>query len=309
MTDQALQALQEFDLDSAGVHLWVFKSSTKADRFSASFVRIDAALEDALRNFAKAERAMMTEWIPYGHLAQPTENGCLSVSAIETDFALLQALVDRPELEHAIESKDQLKNAIGYLVKFSQEERVLYALRRSPATWKTAYRRKGVVNMLFQNGELSAVEGVDFTLEPGFDLFALDEALLVGNKRAFESMMKYRAGFVSAFGELQDEKQFVSLFTDMAPLVTYVGSNGTHLRRMAVIQERKLYDNPKYLGALREVCEKYQWGVQFDKDGLIIPTKETAAVIMKLLLDQRLISEITAIMYDVPNGHRVDAVE
>ncbi|MCE4513756.1 hypothetical protein [Xanthomonas hortorum] len=115
MTDQALQALQEFDLDSAGVHLWVFKSSTKADRFSASFVRIDAALEDALRNFAKAERAMMTEWIPYGHLAQPTENGCLSVSAIETDFALLQALVDRPELEHAIESKDQLKNAIGYL--------------------------------------------------------------------------------------------------------------------------------------------------------------------------------------------------
>ncbi|CEH75679.1 hypothetical protein XACLH37_2080002 [Xanthomonas citri pv. citri] len=26
-------------------------------------------------------------------------------------------------------------------------------------------------------------------------------------------------------------------------------------------------------------------------------------------MDQRLISEITAIMYDVPNGHRVDAVE
>ncbi|MGD4999428.1 DUF4868 domain-containing protein, partial [Xanthomonas citri pv. citri] len=76
-----------------------------------------------------------------------------------------------------------------------------------------------------------------------------------------------------------------------------------------ITQERKLYDNPRYLGALREVCEKYQWGVQFDKDGLIIPTKETAAVIMKLLLDQRLISEITAIMYDVPNGHRVDAVE
>jgi len=309
VTDQALQALQEFDLDGAGVHLWVFKSSATADRFSANFVRIDGDLEDALRDFAKAERAMMTEWIPYGHLAQPTDNGCLSVSAVETDFALLQALVDRPELEHAVKSRDQLKNAIGYVVKFYQGESVLYAVRRSPATWKTAYRKKGVVNMLFQNGELSAVEGVDFTLEPGFDLFALDDALLVGNKRAFESMMRYRAGFVSAFGELQDEEQFVSLFTDMAPLVAHVGSNGTHLRRMAVIQERKLYDNPKYLGSLREVCEKYKWGVQFDSEGLIIPTKETAAVIMKLLLDQRLISEITAIMYDVPNGHRVDAVQ
>nr|WP_241696443.1 Kiwa anti-phage protein KwaB-like domain-containing protein [Stenotrophomonas sp. SAM-B] len=289
--------------------MWVFKSSATADRFSANFVRIDGDLEDALRDFAKAERAMMTEWIPYGHLAQPTDNGCLSVSAVETDFALLQALVDRPELEHAVKSRDQLKNAIGYVVKFYQGESVLYAVRRSPATWKTAYRKKGVVNMLFQNGELSAVEGVDFTLEPGFDLFALDNALLVGNKRAFESMMRYRAGFVSAFGELQDEEQFVSLFTDMAPLVAHVGSNGTHLRRMAVIQERKLYDNPKYLGSLREVCEKYKWGVQFDSEGLIIPTKETAAVIMKLLLDQRLISEITAIMYDVPNGHRVDAVQ
>ncbi|OEZ02461.1 MULTISPECIES: Kiwa anti-phage protein KwaB-like domain-containing protein [Stenotrophomonas] len=309
MTDQALEALQEFDFDSAGVHLWVFKSSTTAARFSASYVRIDEGLESALRDFPKAERAMMTEWVPYGHLAQPTENGCLSVAAVDTDFHLLKALVDRPEVEHAITSRDQLKNALGYVVKFYEGERVLYAMRRSPATWRTAYRKRGVVNMLFQNGELSAVEGVDFTLEPGFDLFALDDALLVSNKGAFESLMRYRAGFVSAFGELQDEERFVSLFTDMAPLVAHVGTNGTHLRRMAVIQERKLYDNPKYLGTLREVCEKYQWGVQFDAAGHIVPTKETAAVIMKLLLDQRLISEITAIMYDVPNGHRLDAVQ
>ncbi|RXE05725.1 DUF4868 domain-containing protein, partial [Xanthomonas perforans] len=43
--------------------------------------------------------------------------------------------------------------------------------------------------------------------------------------------------------------------------------------------------------------------------GRSIPTEETARVIMTLLLDQRLISEITAIMYDVPGGHRVDAAQ
>lgn len=307
MTEQALQALQEFDLDGAGVHLWIFKSSTTESRFSASYVRIDEALENSLREFAKAERAKMTEWIPYGHLNQPTDDGCLSVSAGETDFASLQALVDRPELEHSVEKLDQLKNAVGYVVKFYQGEQVLYAVRRSPATWKTVYQKKGIINMSFQNGALSAVEQVDFTLEPGFDLFALDGVLLVGNKRAFESMMKYRAGFVNAFVELQDEEKFVSLFTDMAPLVAHVGSNGTHLRRMAVIQERKLYENPQYLATLRDVCEKRNWEVQFDARGLIIPTEETAQLIMKLLLDHRLISEITAIMYDVQSGHRVDA--
>ncbi|MGN3935195.1 Kiwa anti-phage protein KwaB-like domain-containing protein [Xanthomonas citri pv. mangiferaeindicae] len=309
MTDQALRELQGFDLDTARVHLWVFKSSTTVSRFTANYVRIDEALEGRLREFAKTQRAKMTEWIPYGHLAQPTDNGCLSVSAADTDFALLQALVDRPELEHPAKKRDQLKNAAGYVVKFYQEERVLYAVRRSPATWKTAYRKKGVINMAFQNGALSAVQEVDFTLEPGFDLFALDDSLLVGNKRAFESMMKYRAGFVDAFVELQEEKKFISLFTDMAPLVAHVGINGTHLRRMAVIQERRLYENPKYLGTLREVCERHNWGIQFDAEGLIIPTEETARVIMTLLLDQRLISEITAIMYDVPGGHRVDAAQ
>ncbi len=309
MTDQALKALQEFDLDGAGVHVWVFKASTTAARFSASYVRVDESLEGTLREFAKAERAKMTEWIPYGHLAQPTDDGCLSVAAAETDFAALQALVDRPELEHPVKGRDQLKNAVGYVVKFYQGERVLYALRRSPATWKTAYHKKGIINMSFLNGALSAVEEVDFTLEPGFDVFALDGALLMSNKRAFESIMKYRAGFVNAFSQLQGEAQFVSLFTNMAPLVAHVGSNGTHLRRMAVIQERRLYDNPKYLGTLRKVCEKYKWGVEFDANGLIIPSDGTAAVIMRLLLDQRLISEITDIMYDVPSGHRVDAVQ
>lgn len=306
MTEHALRALQEFDLGGAKVHLWVFKISTKAERFTASFVRTDASLDEALRGFAQAERERITESIPYGHLAQPTENGCLSVAAEDTEFGLLKGLVDRPEFEHAVDGLAKLKNAAGYLVKFVGDGKALYALRRSPTTWKPTYKKKGVVNTIFKNGELTAVEGVDFTIEPGFDLFALDDALLVANKRGFESMMKYRAGYVQAFGVLRDQPEFVALFTDMTLLIEHVGQNGTHLRRMAVIQDKGLYVDPNYLVALRSVCEKYTWGVQFDASGLIIPTKETAPVIMKLLLDQRLVSEITQIMYDVPDGVRVN---
>ncbi|MCU1186736.1 DUF4868 domain-containing protein [Stenotrophomonas maltophilia] len=306
MTEQALQALQQFDLEASAVHLWVFKASTKAERFSAHFVRTDPSLDEALRNFASSERERMTEWVPYGHLAQPTENGCLSVAVQDTDFGLLKGLVDRPEVEHAVDELSKLKNAAGYLVKFVDDGKTLYALRRSPTTWKPTYKKKGVVNTIFRNGELTAVEGVDFTIEPGFDLFALDDALLVANKRGFESMMKYRSGYVQAFGELQGQPEFVALFTDVGPLVEHVGENGTHLRRMAVIQDKALYIDPNYLPALRAVCGRHGWGIQFDAGGLIIPTKETAPVIMKLLLDQRLVSEITQIMYDVPDGVRVN---
>src|SRR5690606_14842882 len=129
--------------------------------------------------------------------------GCLSVSIAETNFEALQELVDRAETDHAITELNKLKGSAGYLVKFVSDTKTLYALRRSPATWKTTYKKRGVVNTIFKNGELGAVEGVDFTIEPGFDLFAMDDALLVGNKRGFESMMQYRAGYVQAFGELQ----------------------------------------------------------------------------------------------------------
>jgi hypothetical protein len=230
----------------------------------------------------------------------------LSVSIAETNFEALKDLVDLPEMDHAIDELKKLKGSAGYLVKFVSDGRTLYALRRSPTTWKPAYKKKGVVNTIFRNGELSAVEGVDFTIEPGFDLLAIDEALLVGNKRGFESMMQYRAGYVQAFGELQEAPEFVALFTDMAPLLEHVGQNGTHLRRMAVIQDKNFFANPNYLGTLKMVCDKYQWGIGFDADGRIVPTAETAAVIMKLLLDQRLVSEITQIMYDVPDGVRVN---
>ena len=247
-------------------------------------------------------RDRITEWVPYSHLSQATENGCLSVDAMETNFEALKALAERPEMEHAVNSLAKLKGSTGYLVKFVTDGSTLYAMRRSPSTWKPAYKKKGVINTVFRDGELTAVEDVDFTIEPGFDLFALDDALLVGNKRGFESMMQYRAGYVQAFGELREAPEFIAIFTDMAPLVEHVGQNGTHLRRMAVIQEKGFYNNPAYLGALKTVCEKYQWGIGFDAAGRIIPTAETAAVIMKLLLDQRLVSEITQIMYDVPDG-------
>lgn len=302
MTTQALQNLKDFDLDVADVFLWVFRRTRTAAKYSADYVPTDETLDDALRGFALTERDRITEWVPYNHLSQTTENGCLSVDATETNFESLKVLADRPETQHAVNSLAKLKGSTGYLVKFVADGSTLYAMRRSPSTWKPAYKKKGVINTIFRDGELSAVEDVDFTIEPGFDLFALDDALLVGNKRGFESMMQYRAGYVQAFEELREAPEFVAIFTDMAPLVDYVGQNGTHLRRMAVIQEKGFYNDPAYLGALKTVCDKHQWGIGFDASGRIVPTAETAAVIMKLLLDQRLVSEITEIMYDVPDG-------
>lgn len=302
MTQQAFDGLRGFDFDNSDVFLWVFKRSSKEAKFSAYYVRTDDELDSTLKAFARKERDRITEWAPYNYLAQPNENGCLSVGLNETNFGLLKELVDRPEVDWAVENIKQLRGTVGYLVKFVWDDQVVYAARRSPTTWKAAYKKKGVINVLFQNGELSAIQGNEFTLEPNFDMFCIDDGILIAHKGGFESVMQYRSGYVSAFAELQQQAEFSALFTDMQPLIEHVGQNSTHLRRMAVVQEKNLYGNPGFMAAVRQVSLTRQWGIQFDENNRIIPTPETAALILKILLDQRLLSEITQIMYDVPDG-------
>ncbi|MFW9438940.1 Kiwa anti-phage protein KwaB-like domain-containing protein [Xanthomonas euvesicatoria] len=306
MTQDAFDLFKSFDFDQADVFLWVFKTSrVKDSKYTAHHVLIDETLSETLKDFVKSERERITEYHPYGHLAQINESGCLSVSVDETNFQLLKDLVDRPETNHTVQGTKELRRAVGYCVKFVHHGQVVYATRRSPNTWRTAYKKKNVLFMNFVNGGLEAIEGEEFTLDPRFDMFCIGTGILVANKGGFESMMQYRSGYVQAFNHLRTQPEFVALFTDMQPLIDHVGTNAIHLRRMAVIQEKALYADAAFISALKTVAQKYSWAIQFDSSNKIIPTPDTAALIMKLLLDQRLVSEVTHIMYDVPDAVRV----
>lgn len=306
MTQEALEGFRAFDFDNASVLLWVFKRSTTAAKYVAHYVRTDDNLNTALKGFANREKERITECAPYSYLAQTNESGCLSVGVDETNFGLLKALVDLPEAEHAVDGTKKLRGTVGYLVKFVHNGTTVYAARRSPTTWTPAYRRRGVLSVLFQNNELSVIQGDEFTIEPNFDLFCYGDRILVANKGGFESVMQYRSGYIAAFGELRQQPEFVALFTDMQPLIDHVGTNSMHLRRMAVIQEKNLYGNPGFMAALKQVNAARNWGIEFDENR-IVPTAGTAGLILKILLDQRLLSEITQIMYDVPDGIPVTA--
>ncbi|OLH50272.1 hypothetical protein DXO122_03460 [Xanthomonas oryzae pv. oryzae] len=306
MTQNAFDRFKNFDFDSADVFLWVFKRSSVKDlKYTAHHVLIDKTLSGTLKEFVNREKDRITEYHPYGHLAQINESGCLSVNVSDTNFQILKDLVDRPESKHTVKETKELRRAVGYCVKFVHNGEVVYATRRSPNTWRTAYKKKNVLFMNFVNGGLEAIEGEEFTLDPRFDMFCIGSGILVANKGGFESMMQYRAGYVQAFEHLRKKPEFVALFTDMQPLIDHVGTNAIHLRRMAVIQEKALYADVAFIGALKTVVQKYKWDIKFDGANKIIPTAETAALIMKLLLDQRLVSEVTHIMYDVPDAVRV----
>ena len=192
--------------------------------------------------------------------------------------------------------------AQGYAVKFVHGGETVYAVKRSTNTWKTAYPKK-YINMIFQNGELSATQDNGFTIERNFDFYAIGTSIFIANKRAFESVLHYREAYVEAFAELRQSPIFSGLFTDLQPLIDYVGSNSIQLRRMAVVEQKALFEKPNFLQNLRRVSTSRGWNLNFDPmNNRLIPTADTARTILQILLDHRLMSEVTDNIYDVPDA-------
>ncbi|XDF35070.1 Kiwa anti-phage protein KwaB-like domain-containing protein [Paracidovorax avenae] len=302
---QNFASLRGFDFSASNIYLWVFKRSTTPKRFSSFYVQTDSNLNEVLLAIVRGEINRITEWANYTYLSETNENSCLALPIVGSDFEFLKNLVDRPEPDCRARSIKDLKNADGYVVKFVHDTNVVYAIKKSTRNWKTSYL-KTHINLVFRNGELSAEEDNRFAIEKNFDFYAFEQTLFIASKRAFESSMQHRASYAQAFSGLQNNTAFSALFTNMQPVVDYIGTNSIQLRRMARIEERSLFDRPGFLGALQQVSTRRGWGLNFDPvTNQLIPCDQTIRTIMQVLLDHRLLSEVTDFIYDVPDATQV----
>lgn len=298
-----LDQLRDFDFGHAGISLWVFKKRRKADRsiaFPSVWVSTSRNLTKALKEIMSEYRDSIQEVSEYSLLHQPHDSEVLSIHSELTEFHQLRESVDRVQEECEVTDRKQLDNAAGYVVKARLKGKTIYCVRKVVSEWKTA-RAAGVVNLIFQQHKLDIEEDPIFRVSRIFDFVEVDDNLLISNKRAFESLLNFRAAYESAFAELGKEESFVRLFTHMEPLQKVVLGNAMHLRRMAVIRQRGFYKEPEYMGRLRQVNGAKGWGIQFDGNGCITPTKDTVSVILQVLLDHRLYSELSLKNYDVPS--------
>lgn len=299
------QLLKTFNFSSSMPHLWVFKDSASVAKFRAFYVQTEIELNNQLKKFVDAEVSRITEHAPYSYISQTNENSCLTIDQSTTNFTKLKTLVDRLESEHRIEDSKDLKGAKGYVVKFISNGITVYAVKRSTSTWKTSYPKK-YINMVFSNGELAAVEDKSFSIEKNFDFYVVNDTIFIANKRGFETSIQHREAYIEAFSQLQAASSFNSLFSDIEPIVKYVGNNSIQLRRMGVIEQKGIYNNPNFMPNLVRVSSARNWGINFDPTSkTIIPCSNTTGTILQVLLDHRLMSEITDNIYDVPDATEI----
>lgn len=294
-----------FDYDAANVQLWVFKKSTTEAKFRAWHVRTDGQIEFLFRETIKNEAAKITEVTPYSPIAQNNESSCLT-QALEESEGLIALLnkVDAPEAENVDAELKHLKGAAGYVVKFQNIGETVYAIRKTAPSWRPRIR-SSLINAVFNNGELSATPAETFSFDSFFDFYCFNETIFIKAKRSYESSMSDKKAYQANFDNLTIEPQFASIFSDIQPLKDYVGTNAMQLRRIIVIQSKGLYLSPGFSQRVQLVNGVRNFGLNFDAAGKIIPCENTAKAIMQILLDHRLLSEITNTIYDVPDAEAI----
>jgi hypothetical protein len=294
-----------FDVDGAALTVWTFKKSGgaggSAPNFTGRWIAVDPGLELAVKNSLRQQRAAIEEVNPYTLLAQNNEASVLSIGANETYADQIIAATADPLPQRRATTLQHIQNTDFYVIKLVSNGNELYAFRKTDASWHTK-KRKTAIDVLFRDQTLTLEPAPAFSLSAYVDFFIFGGTIYMLDKGRFESVLSYRQAHADQFIALQAEPAFGAIFSDIAPLVAYIGTNKIQLRRACSIEIKGHYRDNGFMQRLRDRFQQYRLNIVFDATGLIVPTPETCADIMTALLDHRLSSAFSEAIYDVPDA-------
>ncbi|WP_353642510.1 Kiwa anti-phage protein KwaB-like domain-containing protein [Mesorhizobium sp. WSM2239] len=299
----ALNDLRDFDVDAAEVTLWTFKTSRAGGTlgFKGRWVETSEALDNALREAVKAERAHIEEMIEYGLLAQNNEASALRLDADETHASWIVDVAEDDSAQNRVRNLKDLRNSGFYAIKLVQGETVLYGVKKTDASWHTR-RVQNAVSAIFVEDVMGIEESPSFDIAKSVDFFIVGDSLLVADKGRFESIMQYKAAHREDFAALTAEPAFLAILADVGPIVAFVGDNKIHLRRASAIRQKAYYSDAAFMNNLRARRDEMGFNFEFDAVGRIIATAEHCREIFQALLDHRLLSRLSENIYDVQDA-------
>ncbi|HWE45761.1 MAG TPA: Kiwa anti-phage protein KwaB-like domain-containing protein [Caulobacteraceae bacterium] len=300
----SLDALHNFPVANSTVSVWAFKKSQRErggpPTYVGRWVQTTNALDAALRTAIDDARAAITETLTYGLLAQNNEASALSLPIEQTHARLVIDQAADPRPDKRVGKLKDIANAGFYVVKLVNGDRVIHGVRKTDDSWYTR-KSHGAMSVTFSDNRLDLDTRERFTISKYFDFFIVDQEVLVLSKGRFESLLSYKQAHIDDFTALQQEAAFLAIFSELAPLLAYVGTNKMQLRRATAIRERQHYKDESFMANLRREAAGLKFNIQFDAEGKIVPTPGSCADIFRALLDHRLDSRLSRKLYDVEN--------
>lgn len=293
-----------FRIADSTLTLWLFKKATQRSgppKYTGRWIDTHDELDTELKNAMTAARERITEVQEYSLLAQNNEGSALAIDALETHAGLIVEQAASELSTRKVRDMEQIRNTDFYVIKLADGAKTLYGVRKTESSWQTR-KMKDAIYAFFSNSRLGLDDKPSFRISRLVDFFIVDDNVLISDKGHFESILHYKQAHIEDFEALQKDPGFKSLFTSLDPLIDFVGTNKIHLRRACAIRDKGHYKNKEFMKRLRARHSQYKLKLRFDHQGLIVPSAETCADIIRALLDHRLISPLSANLYDVPDA-------
>lgn len=298
-----LNELKQFDLAGATLSLWAFKKSGPAGEpphYNGHWIETTNELDAALKETIDSSRNAIEETLEYGILVQNNEGSALTVDALETHAGLIMESSAAELDQLRLATIKQVQNTKFVAAKLVIGDQVLYAVTKTNSSWQTRAAKR-FLSVVFSDEQLALADDPTFEIPKTVDFFIFNGTVLIQNKGHFESVLSYKEAHEADFTSLQQEEEFLAVFSDIGPIVEHVGVNKIQLRRACAIKSKGHYKSVDFMTRLRERHAQYGLTLNFDDEGKIIPSAETCRDIFTALLDHRLASAFSTQIYDVPN--------
>jgi len=298
------QGLQDFDIANATVQVWLYRKSVQPEggiRFAGRWIDTDAELDQALRQAVVDKRDSILEVNTYSLLAATNDGIALQIDALETHAGAITAEAANPVPGRKVTKLKEVQNTKFYVVKLVNGDQVLHAVRKTDDSWQSR-KARNYLSVFFVDDQLGLNQNPGFNISRDIDFFIIGDDVVITNKPAFESVLNYKEAHAHDFQMLQAEAPFLSLFSTLDPLISFVGTNKLHLRRSCAIRQKGHYRDADFMNRLRQRYAECGLNLTFDQQGRLVPTPENCADIIRALLDHRLSSLFSQNNYDVPDA-------
>lgn len=298
---QVFDELKKSDTQKWFLTLWMVKHRVLREEASYSALRVNA--DDKLK---KRLKSIVTSKIdqknykiePYRFVSEDQDEQLLTIDTAETDFAKIQAEIEKNTKAEAAKNFSDLLNSWAYVIQLQHGDKQLFALRKI-SRLSRAKKVNSLTSLLFEDHMLVDLEDKPvFTIDSHIDFFVYAGVTFITNKKEFESALNFRKGMEANRDSVINEIEALKRFTDIAPFRKVIGSSIRMLRKVSMIQKSAYYKDPDFMKKLIAQNKKEDWNLAITKDGRIEVTEDNVELILTLLDNARLRSPINQEVFD-----------
>lgn len=299
--DSQFRQMKNFDVSSSNVSFYIVSRSMnqRIAYYKVKCVRIDDELETRLRGIIRKKIEDANTIKEYQYLETEVSEDIHGIPINDSDVGrILNKLMSSDSIEE-VSDPNELIDTWMYVIRLDMRGETLFAYRKISSLWKIKKVMPGIT-LVWKNKGLVGLEYEKvFGLDNNIDFISFNDYTFVIDRTNFESATNFRLGMEKKRDDVINEFKDLGIVDDHDRLRDWVGNNVRLLKKLAEVGNSGFFRDPNYMRKVSEVSDKNGWGIVLNSSGAIVVEEGKEELILTVLNNARLLSELTDSEYDV----------